>query len=190
MRIKGSDLRKIIKEEITRAVAINETSVSDADSIVDSMRRQSRLSSDLASYFVKKFSNLVRHGKKNELKDALTSNSTVRISGKVAEENQGMWIRCTEMTVDGIPMPESIVDYFSSLFELEYEELVYSFSTGFNLGELDLDLNILDVDPEAMADLSIALEQELVMKTSGLLPGRRGSRSFPNSQLYRNSQLP
>lgn len=144
MRIKGSDLRKIIKEEITRAHRMNEVDDSLAalpapespprpGSMVTkrilSQTKEFR-SEFLAKNFLQKLVELVRPGSQdNALKDALTLDPSAGISfsGTISQVDVIHDVKIfapdhmlipmydyTKMTVGGKSMPEDVISRFDS----------------------------------------------------------------------------
>lgn len=174
MKIKGSDLRKIIKEEIQRSM-LKEYSYDASNLPVNA--------SSIARSFSRKFISLVRPGAQNALRDAITMNPDAEItfSGSVREFDTGgefgRRLRSSmdmqsvvdagitdkpsaftpiytfeEITVDGRPLPASVVDMFNIR---KSEGIVVSpsrpvmFTAAFTLDELNIeDINLIGMSSE------------------------------------------
>lgn len=156
MRIKGSDLRKIIKEEIARAHRMNEADeiyygVPDIEPIkiengfVDIEKYEDRIKSSIAQSFAAKFSSLVEPNSRiSALRDNLDDESTVFFSGvidsasKDFEGDPDLVADFQQVTIDGKPMPQEVVDAFNPKRYLSYKvDPAIRFKAEFKLMDLE-----------------------------------------------------
>ena len=153
MRIKGSELRRIIKEEISRSRRLSEAGgevvFDEPAKVTEKMGTlETPPSADnVAHDFVSAFAKMVRFRANNPLKDTVDEYSTISFSGHVDSATDyghafgpSYIFEYDELTVDGKPMPQSVLSELNT--KIGPKGITHRvrpgivFTAQFNLGDL------------------------------------------------------